>query len=853
MAAHDDVLRQAVAAHGGFLFKHTGDGVCAAFAFPRSAVLAAVAAQQALELPVRMGLATGEAEPRQGDYFGTVLNRAARVMAAGHGGQILVADSTMQLLSGVDVISLGPHRLRDVPEPIGLFQVCGTGLRVEFPPLRTLDRRIGNIRAPVSSFVGREADLVTIAEEVRRRRLVTLTGVGGVGKTRLALEVARQLSAEFADGARLLELASVVDPAAVPNAAAALVGITQQPGATLAQSVAGALEGKALLLVVDNCEHLRDAAADLIESILADTTTVRILATSREGLGISDEHLWAVPSLDIRTGINSAAVDLFVDRARTVDAAFEFTNAEEAAAAVEICRRLDGIPLAIELAASRMASMTVSEVRDRLDQRFRLLVGSRRGVERHQTLRHTVAWSFALLNRAERDLLARCSVFAGGFDLAAVRSVAAPDADEFEVLDILDALVRKSLLVVHRVSGRTRYSMLETIRQFAEEQLVDDGSAADVRDQLAAYFAAKESDLEAVWDGPDQSSAYDWFTTELPNLRSAFRWAADSSDFDVAVRIATYSAFFGCAVANLEPLAWAEELVPEACASRHSRRVALLALASQCWMRGRTKDSLRYCEQAINLVRTEQDSSMPFGIDGLLGAAYMSIGEARRAVEWYTERLAAVGSDKVLNRVGLILGLMACGRRDEARIEAEGAMTAAEATRNPYKMSFMAMACGYSLFEVDPAAALETSHRGWSLAVDTGNRGNESHLASNLCRVMVHHGEPLEALNRLEEVIHRYYDVGNVNNLRHILAIFAVMLNRFGRFGAAATVAGFAVTPFTNATFPEMGALADHLREMLGKESFGELTAVGASMTATSILEQADQEIAELRREIAVR
>jgi hypothetical protein len=500
-----------------------------------------------------------------------------------------------------------------------------------------------------------------------------------------------------------------------------------------------------------------------------------------------------------------------------------------------------------------MASMTVSEVRDRLDQRFRLLVGARRGVERHQTLRHTVAWSFALLNRGERDLLARCSVFVGGFDLAAANSVAAPDADEFEVLDLLGALVRKSLLVVQRSSGRTRYSMLETIRQFAEEQLVDEGSAADVRDQHAAYFASKESDLEAAWDGPDQPTAYAWFAIELPNLRSAFRWAADSSTFEVAATIATYSAFFGCAVANLEPLAWAEELLSDACANHHPRRVALLAFASQCWMRGRTADSLRYCEQAIDLLRREPDSPMPFGTDGLLGAAYMSIGEAQRAVEWYTERLAAPDSDKVLNRVGLILGMMACGRRDEARIEAQGAMTAAEATRNPYKVSFMAMACGYSLFEVDPAAALETSHRGWSLAVDTGNRANESHLASNVCRVMAHHGEPLDALNRLEEVMHRYYDVGNVNNLRHILAIFAVILNRFGRFEAGATVAGFAVTPFTNATFPEMSALAGNLREMLGEGSFDELTAVGASMTATSILEYADQEIAELRREIPAR
>ena len=298
----------------------------------------------------------------------------------------------------------------------------------------------------------------------------------------------------------------------------------------MAESIAEAIEGKTRLLVLDNCEHVRDAAAELIDTILARSTAVRILATSREGLGVADEHLRAVPSLDVDAGVGSAAVDLFVDRARAVAADFELGDSDEESAGVEICRRLDGIPLAIELAASRMASMTVSEVRDRLDQRFRLLVGSRRGLERHQTLRHTVAWSFDLLEHDEKALLQRCSVFAGGFDLAGVCSVAAVDhGDEFEVLDLLSALVRKSLVVAQRSAGRTRYSMLETIRQFAEEQLVATGTAADVRTAHAAYFASREADLEAMWNSPRQRDAYVWFITELPNLRAAFRWTVDES------------------------------------------------------------------------------------------------------------------------------------------------------------------------------------------------------------------------------------------------------------------------------------------------------------------------------------
>jgi hypothetical protein len=253
LAAHDEVLRKTIEAHAGWLFKHTGDGVCATFASPRSAVDAAVAAQRALELPVRMGLATGEAELRGGDYFGAVLNRAARVMAAGHGGQILLADSTAGLLTGVDLVDLGPRRLRDLPTALGVFQVRAPDLRTDFPPLRALDTSPGNLRPAVTSFIGREAEVAELHAAVKAHRLMTLTGVGGVGKTRLALEVTALLADEFPDGVWFFDLAAVTDPAAVPDAVAAVLGIIQQPGKTVSDSVAGALQGRVRLLVFDNC------------------------------------------------------------------------------------------------------------------------------------------------------------------------------------------------------------------------------------------------------------------------------------------------------------------------------------------------------------------------------------------------------------------------------------------------------------------------------------------------------------------------------------------------------------------------------------------------------------------------
>ena len=274
LAAHDEVLRSAIETHGGFMFKHTGDGVCAAFVSPRSAVDAAVAAQRVLELPVRMGIATGEAELREADYFGAVLNRAARVMAAGHGGQILLGESTASLLSGVDLVDLGPRRLRDLPTPVGVFQVRAPGLQTEFPALRALDASPGNLRPQTTSFIGRESEIAELQAAVKGHRLVTLTGVGGVGKTRLATEVAAELADEFPDGVWFFDLAAVADPAAVPDAVAAVLGITQQPGKTVSESVASALEGRVRLLVIDNCEHVLDAAADLIEAILAHSATV---------------------------------------------------------------------------------------------------------------------------------------------------------------------------------------------------------------------------------------------------------------------------------------------------------------------------------------------------------------------------------------------------------------------------------------------------------------------------------------------------------------------------------------------------------------------------------------------------
>ncbi len=717
LAAHDAVLRGVIQLHGGWLFKHTGDGVCAAFASPRSAVDAAVAAQRALELPVRMGLATGEAELREADYFGVVLNRAARVMAAGHGGQILLAESTASLLSGVDLVDLGSRRLRDLSTPVGVFQVSAPGLRTDFPPLRALDASPGNLRAATTSFIGREAEVAELQAALKAHRLVTLTGVGGVGKTRLATEVAERLRDEFPDGIWFFELAAVTDPAAIPDAVAAVLGIIQQPGKSVSESVAAALEGRVRLLVFDNCEHVLDATAGLVEAILAHSATVKILATSREGLRIADERLWPVPSLDVGTGVDSSAVSLFVERAQAVSPRFSVTSPAEAAAVVETCGRLDGIPLAIELAASRMASMTAGEVRDRLDQRFRLLVGSRRGLERHHTLRHAVAWSYDLLEEPEKVLLDRCSVFTGGFDLESACAVMGSD-DDFATLDLLDALVRKSLLVADRSSGRTRFSVLETIRQFAEEQLVAGGEATEVRAAHSRYFAGREADILALWDSPRQREAYDWFTIELANLRAAFRWAADHGDLDVAATIASYAGLLGTAVQTLEPIAWAEELIESARTVDHPRLAFLYVIASLCYIAGRIEAAVGYSD-AGQIVLGSSREALPYGIDGWLGAVYLVIGQPERCAEWCRAQLARRRDTHVHIRAWLVGALVVAGSGGEAMDCADGLIEAAEATDNPLFLSLALGAYGLAFRDADPVRALNALGRGLVIAQDT--------------------------------------------------------------------------------------------------------------------------------------
>jgi hypothetical protein len=498
-----------------------------------------------------------------------------------------------------------------------------------------------------------------------------------------------------------------------------------------------------------------------------------------------------------------------------------------------------------------MASMTASEVRDRLDQRFRLLVGSRRGLERHHTLRHAVQWSYDQLEDAEKDLLVRCSVFAGGFDLQSACAVAGSDhPDDYAVLDLLDALVRKSLLVVDRSAGRTRFSMLETIRQFAEEQLVVRSEADQLRAAHARYFAGREADILALWDSPRQREAYTWFSVELANLRTAFRWAADRGDLDVAATIATYAGWLGDLVANYEPITWAEELIGPAHAVDHSRLAALYVMASQCYNTGRINEAVGYSDAGQMAMRSGSDG-VYCGCEGLLCGSYVFIGQPKRAVEWCRAQLARGRDTHALTRAVLVLTLTLAGRLDEARAAATGLIDAAEATRNTHALAWALLAYGTAFQDHDHNRARDALRRGLEIAQSSGNRADESRLAGVLCHIEATHGDPLAAFEYLAVAVRNYHDAGNSANLRPTLGYLVAILDRLGHYQSAATIAGFAVvSPLAEAWTHEINTATTHLRDVLGDQTYELFARRGETMTtaamATYALDQIDHARAEL-------
>jgi predicted ATPase/class 3 adenylate cyclase/DNA-binding CsgD family transcriptional regulator len=542
----DRTLADLVSAHHGVrpVEQGEGDSFVVAFSHASDAVACALALQRAPLAPIRLriGVHTGDVRLRDaGNYIGPAINRTARLRELAHGGQTVVSGTTADLVAdllpdGAWLTDLGTHPLRDLPHPERVMQLCHPDLRNEFPPLRTHETVVAqNLPVQLTSFVGRVEEMHEIARLVDANRLVTLTGAGGVGKTRLAVQVAADLAGGFGNGAWYVDLAPITDPEVVPVTVARALGLPDQPGRSTMDTLLGFLRARHLLVVLDNCEHLLDASAALVVAVLGAAPRLTVLATSREPLGVTGEATWRVRSLSLA----DEAVELFTDRARRARPGFGVTD-DNAARVTEICRRLDGMPLAIELAAARVRALSLAEIVDGLHDRFRLLTGgARTAVRRQQTLRASVDWSHALLTQPERVLFRRLAVFVGGFDLDAAQVVAGTGGvQRYQVLDQLTLLVDKSLVVADDSAGRTRYRLLETVRQYAQEKLGESGEADAVRSCHRDYYTAMAAVLDAP-AGQDHERGIERAETEIDNLRAAFGWSRENSDVELALALAS--------------------------------------------------------------------------------------------------------------------------------------------------------------------------------------------------------------------------------------------------------------------------------------------------------------------------
>ena len=655
LVVHDRILREAFEDNDGYVFATGGDSFAAAFENVSEGLIAAVVAQRALAdeewanapIHVRMALHSGEAEERDGDYFGPTLNRAARLMSVGHGGQVLVSQSAFEI-SGETVpealafSDLGDHRLKDLDRAVRIYQLLHPALRTEFGALRTLDYRPNNLPIQLTSFVGRKDDIDALVGSLSDARLLTVTGVGGSGKTRLAFQAAAEVLSDYPGGVWLVELADVVDPGLVLPVVAEELGVSERRGMSLIDSLASTIADQQLLLLLDNCEHLVDAAAEAAAGLLERCPNLRILATSRELLGVPGEVPFAVQSLSLPPAEGDGAViesfdavRLFAERAAASKPGFRVTLSN-AADIVQICRRLGGIPLALELAAARVRVMSPEQISARLGDQFSLLTGgARTALPRQRTLQATIEWSYQLLDEDEQAVFQSLSVFVGGFALEGAEQVAGTDQiTGFAVTDLIHRLVDKSLVVAgEEPDGSIRYRLLETIRQFAADELVKSGRTNDVRHRHAGALAALTIEQERPLQTDER--AVDVLTVEHDNIRTALRWSLDVGDVDTVTDIAAtmgrYWVLRGLSAEGKNWLLEVLDLIPDT--DTPMRANILRLLGWMLYLTGAYARAGDEAERALNMARRLDDDASKMGALNTLAVVADATGEyeAQRA------------------------------------------------------------------------------------------------------------------------------------------------------------------------------------------------------------------------------
>src|SRR5271166_3983092 len=663
IARLDRTVCEVISGHDGVRPVEQGEGDSFVVAFTRasSAVACALQLQRAPLAPIRLriGVHTGEVQLRdEGNYIGTTINRTARLRDLAHGGQTVLSGITEDLVldrlpADAWLTDLGSHQLRDLPRLERVVQLCHPDLRNDFPPLRTRETVVApNLPVQFTSFVGREAEIDDVRQILADNRLVTLTGAGGVGKTRLAVQVAAGIAGGFGGGVWYVDLAPITDHDLVAVAVIRALGLPDQPSSTM-DMLLRFVGDRRMLLVLDNCEHLLDACAALVVAVLGGCPAVAVVATSREPIGVAGEVSWRVPSLSLA----DEAIELFADRARRVRPDFCLTD-ESAATAAEICRRLDGVPLAIELAAARVRVLSLTEIRDGLHDRFRLLTGgARTAVRRQQTLRASVDWSHALLTEPERVLFARLAVFMGGFDLDAAQTVAGDsDVERYQTLDQLTLLIEKSLVVAEDSHFGTRYRMLETVRQYALEKLGESGEADGIRGRHRDQYAAAATLLDSR-GRTDYQRLIEIAETEMDNVRAAFTWSRESSDTATALQLASAlqplwltrgrvqegTAWFTAALADAA--AGHTEIPPAARARALADRAALEATQN-------IHDNMAEAMEAVAIARELDDPALL--VRALAGCGGVAAFDAEAAPSYFAEALGlarALGDNWSLSQI----------------------------------------------------------------------------------------------------------------------------------------------------------------------------------------------------------
>jgi predicted ATPase len=848
MARHDEILYGSIEHHDGYVFTTAGDSFSAAFATATAAVDAATVAQavliderwpEGISIGVRMGLHTGVADERDGDYFGAEVNRAARLMSVGHGGQVLLSGVTAGLVRTErdDLVDLGEHRLKDLSLAERVWQVPVPGQRVRFPALRSVDAIRGNLPVPAGSFVGRRGELDELEALLAECRLLTLVGVGGSGKTRLALELAASVSDRFDGGVWVVDLWEIDDPDRVEDSIISTLGLQYGQGRNGREILIDALGFAPVLVVLDTCEHLIDAVSALAELLIAACSTLTLIATSREVLSAPSAVSRSVGSL------GDDAVELFEARASATRDGFELTSSNRHVVE-RICDQVDGIPLAIELVAARVATLDPQLIETRLNDVFRVVRSSNKGrPERHRTLKATIEWSYGLLDEAERALFDRLSIFLGGFTLEAIESACtdADQIDELDVVDLLEHLVDKSMVTTldDAVIGR-RYRLLDTTRAFALGRLEERNEVDAWRGRHAQYYVSWVAEASRAAWGPDAARVRRQVVAEIPNLRLATEWYVAQGDFDRAAQMAGIGDLL-VAANRFDTTEWLTAVVRMAAAEDHPGFVrAARSVVGLMFGAGRLEEAEALAGRALKMA---DDPGLHAMMMPMLWTR-ASLSEPPddslrdRALDHARQGVAAADSPviRIMTYPPLLFGLVERGSVDEFQQHWSRYQDLVEA-QDLDAVKVMAANGAGALAIVDPERARPILEDAYPMSVELGMPYMTSRLRSYLAAVETRSGDHGKAARRLLEAIEEDAAIGSWFTAWGWMHRLVLVIAALG-FREEAVVLHHAIPPRRALIWvgDSPAELLEQIRRELGQSRYDDLAAQGSRLDGGELL-----------------